>query len=126
LPANVGVETLWEVSLYRQGLRYEQSALRVVRHGNEQLVDFLPPLRINGPTRVVFSPMFKESDPEKTIASKIVLTYALMISNEKIHVPLEQVINNITDFGQLVVYVKPKIGWERFVANLEKVWGLLK
>jgi hypothetical protein len=117
LPTNVDVFPLWEVSLYHQGLRYRHSAIRAVRHGNETVIDFLsPPIRIDGPTRMVFTPIFDESKgEEKLMASKVLQTHELTVSGDQRRYPLGQVINYKTDDGQLLIEMKPRIGWQRFI-----------
>lgn len=125
LEPNARVDTLWEFSLYRQGRRYKQSGIRVVQSNGETLVDLLsPPVRVDGPTRIVINPISEFQDDRKLMGNRIVRIHALKAGNRI--VPLHRLIDPSDQSGSFTLEAKPKVGWERFKSNLSLAFGLLK
>jgi len=125
LRQGVIVDSLWDFSLFRQGRRYKHSAIRVIQNKDEPSADFLqPPVRIQGPTVILVARIGEFNDDRTILANTILPTHALKWGDE--FVPLTQVMEPKNDTGNLIVEIKPRIGWERFESNLNRAFGLLK
>lgn len=81
------------------------------------------PIVIKSPTKLIISPIGEICYDHKLMATAVVRKYALKIG--KIGLPLLAFVITPDLTGHLIIETKPKIGFSRFLGNIEKAFRIL-
>ena len=123
LLGNVGLNTLLRIELIRDGLRYEDSGIRVRRESSAIRVDlFHAPVILRGRTDIRFVPLVKPNTDAEIMLFQVIRTHGLVLGSTVY--PLEWFIGN-DGRGSVSVRGRPNIGPSRLLSNLERAFGLV-
>jgi len=124
LSENTSINSVFEISLYRNGLRYNHGAIRAKREESGTEIDLLSSMIINGDSKLVISPIGEPEGDYAALVNTTARSHGLRIGSTMI--PLLKFLESPSYKGYLQIVIKPRPGTERFMSNIERFFGLLK